>query len=62
MQRRAQAPAPTPPACAECARFTNLARAAEREGDHSRATDMRVMLRRHQNGGHPVEAQFEGEL
>ncbi|MEV5086892.1 hypothetical protein AB0N18_02895 [Streptomyces griseoincarnatus] len=62
MKRRAQTPAPTPPACAECARFTNLARAAETEGDHSRATDMRVLLSRHQKGGHPAAVQFEGEL
>ncbi|MEU1082296.1 hypothetical protein ABZ368_19105 [Streptomyces sp. NPDC005908] len=62
MKRRAQPPTPTPPACAECARFTNLARAAEAEGDHSRATDMRVLLHRHQNAGHPVAVQREGEL
>ena len=62
MKRRAQPPMPTPPACAECARFTNLARAADAAGDKSAAVDWRVLLRRHRSTGHPVEVQFEGEL
>ncbi|MFD8151759.1 hypothetical protein ACFV28_13540 [Streptomyces sp. NPDC059720] len=62
MKRRAQAPAPTPPACAECARLDNLRQAAENEGDLSRATDCRVLLRRHRADAHAPEPQFEGEL
>jgi len=53
MQRRAQAPAPTPPACAECTRLDNAQRAADADGDRSRAVDLRVLLRRHRAAAHP---------
>jgi hypothetical protein len=53
MQRRATAPAPTPPACAECTRLQNEAQAAQSEGDLSRASDCRVLLNRHRASAHP---------
>ncbi|MEU3102914.1 hypothetical protein [Streptomyces griseoflavus] len=59
MNRRAKAPTPTPPACAECARLDNLRQAAELEGDLSRATDCRVLLRRHRADAHTGAHQLE---
>jgi hypothetical protein len=62
MQRRAQAPAPTPPSCAECVRLENARKAAELEHDPSRATDCAVLLKRHRATDHTREPQWEGEL
>lgn len=59
MKRRTQAPAPTPPACAECARLNNEHQAANLDGDLSRATDCRVLLRRHRADAHTGEHQLE---
>lgn len=57
MNRRAQAPTPTPPApaCAECIRLDNQRQAAELDGDLSRAVDCRVLLRRHRADAHRGE-------
>ncbi|MGV9269376.1 hypothetical protein ACWDRR_32455 [Kitasatospora sp. NPDC003701] len=47
-------PVPDPVAeCAECARFTTLAREAEDAFDHSAAVDARVRMRRHHHQAHP---------
>jgi hypothetical protein len=53
MQRRATAPAPTPPGCAECARLRSELEAAESERDYSRALDCRILYRRHRAAAHP---------
>ncbi|MDN5380742.1 hypothetical protein QEP66_01170 [Streptomyces sp. LB8] len=55
MDRRAQAPAPPPPACTQCARLNAAQRAADARGDHSRGVDYRVLLRRHQDEAHGGE-------
>lgn len=59
MKRKATPPVPPRPACAECTRLDNLRQAAETEGDLSRATDCRVLLRRHRAAAHKGERQLE---
>jgi len=62
MQRRAPAPTPARPACAECTRLDNLQREADARRDYSRAIDFRVLLRRHRAEQHQApEPTFEGE-
>ncbi|WP_199822064.1 hypothetical protein [Streptomyces sp. NRRL S-37] len=55
MDRRAAAPAPAAPACAECTRLTSEQETAQDERDHSRASDCRVLLARHHAETHGGE-------
>ncbi|MEU2596967.1 hypothetical protein ABZ669_06815 [Streptomyces hirsutus] len=52
MDRRTAAPAPTAPACAECVRLGIEQQTAHAEGDYSRESDCRVLLRRHYAEAH----------
>ncbi|WP_203607471.1 hypothetical protein [Streptomyces sp. SID11385] len=40
--------------CARCAELRRAERAAEAAGDHSRAADCRVLIKRHPHGGERV--------
>ena len=55
MDRRTSVSAPAALVCAECGRLGDEERTARAEGDHSRASDCRVLLARHCAAAHEGE-------